>query len=97
MHAQASDSIGWFRAGGGGLGVNMPEPPGRPFSPAGHALARVLWLHYISKARLISPCLHLLQACRQTCFLVYLHAQAYEFVDTLIMVLKKKEGQISFL
>ena len=48
---QASASIGWFREGGGGLWGNVAEAPGKPFSPAAAKLARVLWIHYLSKAR----------------------------------------------
>ncbi|KAK9810738.1 hypothetical protein WJX73_003990 [Symbiochloris irregularis] len=44
---------------------------GAKFSPSGYRLARVIWIHYISKA--------------------------YEFVDTLIMILRKNERQITFL
>eukprot|EP00873_Tetraselmis_striata_P045264 jgi/Tetstr1/465528/TSEL_010197.t1 len=44
---------------------------GRRFSLCGYRLARVLWIHYVSKA--------------------------YEFGDTLIMILKKNNRQVSFL
>ncbi|KAK9820370.1 hypothetical protein WJX72_009566 [[Myrmecia] bisecta] len=45
--------------------------PGPTFSDSGYRLARVLWIHYLSKA--------------------------YEFGDTLIMILKKNKRQVSFL
>jgi hypothetical protein len=32
----------------------MAEAPGKPFSPSGHRLARVLWIHYLSKAGLFT-------------------------------------------
>lgn len=53
------------------LWCNAYEAGPAEFSPSGKALARVLWIHYVSKA--------------------------YEFVDTMIMVLKKNNRQISFL
>lgn len=28
---------------------NVAEDPSRPFSPSGYRLARVLWIHYLSK------------------------------------------------
>eukprot|EP00891_Asterochloris_glomerata_P000399 jgi/Astpho2/399/Aster-x0922 len=48
-----------------------PVEKGPGFSDSGYAMARILWIHYLSKA--------------------------YEFVDTLIMILKKNNRQITFL
>jgi hypothetical protein len=46
---QAAENIGWFRADGGSIWGNMAEAPGKPFSRSGHRLARVLYIHYLSK------------------------------------------------
>ena len=90
-----------MREGGGWLWGNVAEAPGRPFSPSGHALARVLWLHYLSKVHhslgMPQDLLAVVQQLAGWSAFTGLHAQAYEFTDTLIMILKKKERQISFL
>lgn len=65
---QAYDNFGWAQKFQ--LWCNQMEPPPK-FTPSGYKLARVLWIHYISKA--------------------------YEFMDTIIMVLKKNTKQITFL
>lgn len=49
---QASENFGWGRLGGGGMWGNVAEAPGKPLSPSGHRLARVLWIHYLSKVLL---------------------------------------------
>eukprot|EP00884_Botryococcus_braunii_P016492 jgi/Botrbrau1/3526/Bobra.341_2s0053.1 len=65
---QAYVNFGWGKK----LNIwgNFAEP-GDTFSPSGYRLARVIWIHYLSKV--------------------------YEFTDTLIMILKKNDRQISFL
>lgn len=47
---QVAASIGWTR-GEGAFWGNRAEDPGKPFTPAGYRLARVLWIHYLSKVR----------------------------------------------
>ncbi|XRB06773.1 very long chain fatty acids elongation protein 4 [Pycnococcus provasolii] len=83
--AACYENFGWnrFVQGGWNSGAsifcNANDPKldaGEPvfrdgFSKSGYRLARVLWIHYVSKA--------------------------YEFVDTVIMILKKNNRQISFL
>ena len=46
---QAAENIGWWKADGDSIWGNMAEAPGKPFSRSGHRLARVLYIHYLSK------------------------------------------------
>jgi len=67
---QAYRNFGWGRRFS--LWCNPNDPaPFTDTSASGYRLARVLWIHYVSKA--------------------------YEFGDTLIMILKKNNRQVSFL
>ena len=71
---QASANMGWLWEGGGWLWGNVVEAPGRPFSPSGRALARVLWIHYLSKVQHLLSCtkgsLHVLKRQHGACLAV---------------------------
>ena len=111
---QAYENFGWKN------GVRLwcnPVEKGPGFSDSGYAMARILWIHYLSKVRkpmllqavaMHIQCTDLLCSagswpccwnwCCCHCILAtHCCLQAYEFVDTLIMILKKNNRQITFL
>ena len=99
--AQAYINFGWGRRFQ--PWANMTEK-GSTFSPSGRRLATVIWVHYVSKVRALQPGGLLPRPCplgagpaRLLAALMAAAVQAYEFMDTLIMILRRKDQQISFL